>query len=170
MVSESDIQMGGTHISRQNSPPRVKENKIKITSPKELKNYKIVTYSNDTNEQILIKKFEIKTENLHRSSHQIYGLIRVYKGRNDLFVGSQTTVDHLCRKQEYDRKLLESVFTLGSKDISFAFHKNTKARIIDLFQIAFDKLKAQGKLKELFQKYQVDPPYKSFPMTPFPEK
>ncbi len=69
----------GPVFQNQISLHALKKRKIKINSPEELKKYKIATYFNDAGERVLINDFGFAKEELHRSSQQVHGLVRVYK-------------------------------------------------------------------------------------------
>lgn len=131
----------------------LKSRKIKINSPEAIKHYKIATYFNDAGEQILVDKFNVKLEDLHRSGKQLDGLRRVAAGRNDLFVGSEITLVNLCKKGGFDRNDFEQVYVLSTNDISYAFHRDTPDSMIRKFQRAFDDIKADGTLDDIKQKY-----------------
>ena len=131
----------------------LKNRKIKINTPDALKNYKIATYFNDAGEQILIEKYDIKLEDLHRSGKQLDGLRRVAGGRNDLFVGSEVTLVTLCQKGGFDRDDFERVFDLSVNDINYAFHRDTSDSVIRKFQKAFDDIRAEGKLDDIKRNY-----------------
>lgn len=132
----------------------LKSKNIKITSPSELKKYRIATYLDDSGEQILVKEYGLSLDDLHRSASQIAGLRRVYYGRNDLFVGNQPTLEHLSKKAGFNSDEFEPVFVLHINKLCYAFHYDTSDDIIELFQQALDRLKKEGEVDKIFEKYQ----------------
>ena len=48
----------------------------------------------------------------------------------------------------------EPIFTVDTSDVSYAFNVSTPDSIINRFQVALDKLKASGKIDEVFKKYE----------------
>ncbi len=118
-----------------------------------MKKYRIGTYLKDVGEDLLIKKTELQYSDLDRSPRQSLGLRKLFAGRNDLFVGSQITVDKLCNQEGYQKDDIEPVFTLSRDVMCFAFHRDMPDQIIEKFQKAFDDLKSEGTLDKLFQRY-----------------
>ena len=131
----------------------LKSRKIIINSITDLKRYKIGTYIKDVGENILIKKAGLKLSDLDRTPQQALGVIQLFAGRNDLFVGSKVTVDKICEKHGYRKEDIEPVFVLSRDVMCYAFHKEIPDAVIEKFQKAFNDLKAEGKLEELFRKY-----------------
>ncbi len=49
----------------------------------------------------------------------------------------------------------ETIYTVDSSDVSFAFHRDTPDWVIQRFQRALDDIKAEGLYDRVFEKYRV---------------
>lgn len=131
----------------------LKRRNIKINSFEDLRNYKIGTLRGDVTEDLLIKKANLKISDFERVSSNIQNTRKLQAGRIDLVAHSKDTTTFTCRKARIDPDELEPVFTLDKKGMYYAFHKETLDSMITILQTAFDDLKKQGKLLEIFHKY-----------------
>jgi polar amino acid transport system substrate-binding protein len=75
-------------------------------------------------------------------------------GRIDLVPQTKDTTMHVCKKAGLNPDEFEQVFTLDTKKkLYYAFHKETPDSVITMFQKAFNDIKNEGKLAEIFKKY-----------------
>jgi len=132
----------------------LKKRHIKINSIDDIKKYRIGTQREDVVESLLIKKSGMKVTDFERVAASILNIKKLYAGRIDLVPQCKETTLIKCREAGIDPDAFESVFTLDKKSNYYAFHKDTPDEIIKIFQSAFDELKHEGRLSEIFDKYQ----------------
>lgn len=131
----------------------LRENNIHINSLADLKKYKIGTLRGDATEDVLVKKAGMKVRDFEQVSSNIQNTRKLALGRIDLAVHSEDTMLSTCMEAQIGCDKFEAVYTLDTKRMYYAFHKNTPEKIIRIFQRAFDEIKKEGKLEEIFKKY-----------------
>lgn len=131
-----------------------KKRNIEINSVADLNQYQIGTLRYDVLESILLTNTNLEKNNLDRVSSNILNTKKLYKNRIDLVATSNKTMVQTSHDLELNTDWFENVYSFGEKSMNFAFHKNTPDYIIESFQAAFDELKANGQIAEIFNKYQ----------------
>lgn len=125
---------------------------IKISNPEMLKNYRIGTIIDDAGEQDMVK-LGIPLDQLERNSSNVSNLKKLYLDRIDLIVCGWTTLINNAEQAGINPENYETVYTVDSADLYFAFNINTPDRIIDLFQKTLDRMKASGRYDQLYRVY-----------------
>ncbi len=131
----------------------LKKKHIKINAHRDLRDYKIGTIRGDAYEEVLITKTGMKIDDLHPASTSLQNIKKLLHGRIDLMALSTGAAIATFKAEGINPNRLEIVFTLDVEGMYYAFHKGTPDSVIAQFQAAFDKLKKEGKLAELFSKY-----------------
>jgi len=131
----------------------LKNKKIKISKFEDLKNYKIGTLRGDITEDLLVKYAGLQLSDLDRISSYLGNMKKLSAERISLIAASKNTVMSMHNKAGLNYEDLEPVFILGNASTYYAFNKNTPDDLINLFQKAFDKLKDEGKIAEIFKQY-----------------
>ncbi len=131
----------------------LKSRNITINSFKELSRYKFGTLRDDVVENLLIERSDLTLNDFYRSNSNLQNTKMLAAGRIDLVASSFETLNVTCRKAGLNPDIFESVIILEKKSIYYAFHKDTADSVILTFQKAFDKLKSEGVLDEILNKY-----------------
>lgn len=131
----------------------LKSEKIQINSAAELVEYRIGTLRYDVLEDILIEETGMKVSDFDRVSRNLFNTKKLYAKRVDLIATSAKTIQQTSKELGLNPNLFKKVYSLGSKSMNFAFHKDTPDSIINLFEIAFFDLKQEGKINKIFDKY-----------------
>jgi len=131
----------------------LKKRNIKIKSLEDVKKYRIGTQRDDVVESLLVKKTGMNVTDFERVAASISNVKKLHAGRIDLLPQSKETTIIKCREAGIDPDEFEAVYTLDKKSNYYAFHKDTSDEIISRFQAAFDALKNEGKLLEIFHNY-----------------
>lgn len=131
----------------------LKSEKIQINSAAELVEYRIGTLRYDVLEDILIEETGMKVSDFDRVSRNLFNTKKLYAKRVDLIATSAKTIQQTSKELGLNPNLFEKVYSLGSKSMNFAFHKDTPDSIINLFETAFFDLKQEGEINKIFDKY-----------------
>jgi polar amino acid transport system substrate-binding protein len=131
----------------------LKSRNIKINSYEDLRKYKIGTLRGDVVEELLVKNTGMKTSDFEQVSSNIHNTRKLFFGRIDLIPQSKVTTIHTCKEAGFNPDDFEPVFSLGKKNMYYAFHKETPDSVIVVFQEAFNDIKSDGKLDEIFKKF-----------------
>jgi polar amino acid transport system substrate-binding protein len=131
----------------------LKSEKIQINSAAELVEYRIGTLRYDVLEDILIEETGMKVSDFDRVSRNLFNTKKLYAKRVNLIATSAKTIQQTSKELELNPNLFEKVYSLGSKSMNFAFHKDTPDSIINLFETAFFDLKQEGEINKIFDKY-----------------
>jgi polar amino acid transport system substrate-binding protein len=132
----------------------LKKRHIKINSIEDIKKYRIGTQREDVVESLLVKKTGMKVTQFERVAASILNMKKLHAGRIDIVPQCKETTIIKCREAGLDPNEFEPVYTLDKKSNYYAFHKDTSDDVISEFQSAFDTLKKEGKLAEIFRKYK----------------
>ncbi|MDX2512897.1 MAG: ABC transporter substrate-binding protein [Desulfobacterales bacterium] len=130
-----------------------KNRRLKIESATDLNDYTFGTVIDDVGENHLLN-LAVKREQLERNTAYINCIKMIQADRVDMVVMSWETFSLYAMQGGIDRENFEKVFTIGERDLYYAFHKDTSDWIIDKFQKAFDGLNAEGKIDALIWKYK----------------
>ena len=129
-----------------------KSRHLKFDLQDDLLNHTYGTVIDDVGEQFLVD-LGIQRERLERTSAYTNCIKMLRAGRVDMVAMSWETFSLFAGREAIDTSDYESVFTLASSDLYYAFHKNAPQWIVAKFQEALDALKAEGKLDALKEKY-----------------
>ena len=132
----------------------LKSRHIAIAAPAELKKYRIDTYIGAASEDVLVKEFGLRLEDLDRSERQVSTVQKIQLGRGDLFPASYPTLDRMCVELHCQREVFEPVFPLSRAQLYYAFSKDTPDAVVTQLQSAFDTLKAEGVLGQIGRQYR----------------
>jgi len=131
----------------------LKKKNIKINSFKDLKKHKIGTLRGDVTEDLLVKYAGIQLSDLDRVYSNVANIKKLSAERVALIAESKNTLMTTYKEAGLNYDDFESVFILDKKNMYYAFHKETPDALIALFQKAFDEIKSEGKLDEIFHRY-----------------
>jgi ABC-type amino acid transport substrate-binding protein len=96
----------------------------------------------------------VQVTQFERVAASILNMKKLHAGRIDIVPQCKETTIIKCREAGLDPNEFEPVYTLDKKSNYYAFHKDTSDDVISAFQSAFDTLKKEGKLAEIFRKYK----------------
>jgi ABC-type amino acid transport substrate-binding protein len=117
-----------------------KDKNIKIDRIEDLSGYKIAAIKNDIGELTLLEK-GIKSSNIDLASNNKSNIFKLKKGRVDLWSYEENVASLHLFEQGENLDEYESVFTLKTGELYFAFNNQTSPIVIKKFQDALDKLK-----------------------------
>jgi len=129
-----------------------KNRHLRFDSQAELLNYTYGTVIDDVGEQFLIN-LGIQKDRLERTSAYANCIKMLRADRVDMVAMSWETFSLFASQEGIDTASYESVSTLASSDLYYAFYKNTPQWIVAKFQTTLDELKAEGRLDALRKKY-----------------
>ncbi len=129
-----------------------KDRHIKIDSFEDLKKYKIGVIFEDVAEQVLIEK-GINKEDLESVSKTVHNIKKLNSERIDLWGYGEDTAKWEIKKQGFEPNDYETVYIIQSKDLYFAFYKETDDALINQFQKALDELKEAGEYQKVLDHY-----------------
>lgn len=132
-----------------------KERKLSITSPEDMKKYKIGAVIQDVGEQLLIEAgVPAKDIDSTGGTNAISKSIKKMNlGRLDAFAYDQNVLKWELKKQGFDVNLYETVYVLKSGELYYAFHKDTPDDIIQKMQEYLDALKSEGVYQKIRDTY-----------------
>ena len=93
-------------------------------------------------------------DQLDRTISYISNIKKLNINRIDMVVQSWEVFSNFAKELSINPDFFETVYLVDTKDIFYAFHKETPDWIIKKFQKAFDKLKEEGKLDDLTKLYK----------------
>ena len=129
-----------------------KHRQFKFDSQAELQNHTYGTVIDDVGEQFLLD-IGVQRDRLERTSAYANCIRMLRADRVDMVVMSWETFRLFASREKIDTSDYESVLTLASSDLYYAFHRNAPPWIVAKFQDALDALKAEGRLGALRKKY-----------------
>jgi len=136
-----------------------KERRIRITSPDDLKKYRIGVVFNDLSEQ-LAAEMGIEDENIDPVSSGEINLLKLNRNRIDLWNYEANVAKWLITHFGFKMEDYEVVYILKKElPTYFAFHRNTPDKIIQKFQRALDELRKtppgtmESELDKIVKKY-----------------
>lgn len=130
-----------------------KSKNIKINDWKEVNNYKIGSQKNDAGSQLLIKAGGDKSKFSIVASAKLYPKM-LERDRVDLVPFNKTVLFWYMKQEGIDTSKYEMVKPLKQLTLNFAFSKNVSDETISALQGAFDKLKANGTVDKIINKYK----------------
>ncbi len=129
-----------------------KDRNIKINSIQDLKNYKIGVIFEDFAEQVLVGK-GIGKDELEPVSKTVHNIKKLNSGRIDLWGYGEDTAKWELKEHGFEPDDYETVYIIQSKDLYFAFNKETDDGMIKIFQAALDELKENGEYQKILDHY-----------------
>ncbi|MCP3942134.1 MAG: ABC transporter substrate-binding protein [Desulfobacteraceae bacterium] len=131
----------------------LKSRNIKITSNKELLNYKIGTVRDDVGDQLVITA-GVPKDKLDRVSSYEVNIKKLNGGRIDLYISSMSNVTVYANKMGIDPDRFESVYVLDESHLCYAFNKGVSDDVINKLQTAYNELIADGTFDKISKKYK----------------
>ena len=129
-----------------------KDRNIKIDSLEDIKKYKIGTIRDDIAELYLINA-GISVDNMESVAETILNIKKLNRGRIDLWAYGEDGAMWELKANGFNPVEYESVRVIGSKDIYFAFNKDTPDAVIQTLQAALDSLKNDGEYQKILDRY-----------------
>jgi polar amino acid transport system substrate-binding protein len=130
----------------------LKSKKMKIKTKKDLHKYRIGTIINDSSE-LFMKRLGVPIDKLHRNNNAVNNTRKLELDRIDLVVTNWVEFKIIAKDLNINTNLYETVYTVDTSIVSYAFHKTTPEWIIKKFQKALNKIKEEGKYNEILNKY-----------------
>lgn len=133
----------------------LKDNDITINQEKDLNNYTIGSVKKDIGENLLLEKnFNKKNLDSIDGTNSLATLFYKLERRKIDMIAYDTRVAlYSAELNGYDKDEYKIVYTLGNKDLYFAFNKHTPDKIIEKWQKALDEIKENGQYKKIIEKY-----------------
>lgn len=136
-----------------------KRNDIKIKDIKELNNYKLLIkndsfYSNIIMKQHGVEKFTEIEESIKNKA--LYALNELFAENTELIVLSKLETEAMCEFAGYDFDKLEIAYENDdlNSDLYLGLNKEIDNKIMEKVTTAFEKLRNDGSLKEILNKYE----------------
>ncbi len=129
-----------------------KERNIKINSPEDLKKYRIGVISEDVAEQLLAE-LGISKYDMDRVPQTILNIRKLNVGRIDLWGYGEDVAKWEIKTHGFDPGDYETAYVLKSKELYFAFNKETSDALIQKLQKALDEVKKRGDYQKILDKY-----------------
>ena len=129
-----------------------KKRGIKINSVKDINQYTTGAVREDIGEQMLLN-LGVKKEQIYLTNSGITTAKMLHKGRFDMWAYEQIVALWNIKELGYNPKDYEEVYILKESAYYYAFHRGTNDKIVVKLQKALDELLADGKVKELLNKY-----------------
>lgn len=130
-----------------------KSRSLRIESRLDLAHYTFGTVIDDVGEHHILN-LGVTKEQLERNTAYVNCVNMLQADRVDMVVMSWETFDLVADDAGIDKVNFENVFTIGSSDLYYAFHRGTSDETITKFQNAFDELRAAGNVAALIRKYK----------------
>lgn len=134
-----------------------KKQKIKITSPDDLRSYHIGTLVDDASEMFLTR-LGLDQKQFMRNTNSQSNLRMLDRGRIDFIVAGWEAILSDAKATGLNPDDFEKAYTVDSSEVSIAFHKETPDWIIQKFQQALNNIKAEGLYDRIFEKYNLSKP------------
>jgi polar amino acid transport system substrate-binding protein len=129
---------------------------VRLTSPRQLNNYKIGTVVDDINETVLVN-LGVPLANLDRAASSTQNFEKFKHGRFDLLPFTENGIHTALKLNGMNPDNYRVVFTLSENRLYYAFHKSTPDAVVQKYQQALDTLRKNGTLKKIQKKYGVIP-------------
>ncbi len=134
----------------------LKSKNIVIKDISDFANYKIGAVLKDVAEQLLLEKGVSKRNIQHVNGADAIKMSfnKMEKDRIDMFAYNTIVALNDAKKNGFDTSKYEIIYKLTVADLSFAFNKKTDDKIIQKWQNALDKVKANGTYSNIMNKYK----------------
>ncbi len=135
----------------------LKERKLSIKEPADLKKYKIGAVIQDIGEQLLIEAglSQKEIDSTGGTSAILKSIKKMNIGRMDAFAYEESVMKWELKQQGFDLNLYETAYILKTGELYYALHKDTPDTVIQQMQEALDELKRAGdyqKIKDFYLK------------------
>jgi len=132
-----------------------KDKKIKISDIKDIENYKVGLIKDGIAIQTLIG-MELDNKNFDVGQTPIANAQKLRANRIDIWAYEERVARNILASISEKVEDYESIYTIKTGYLYFAFNKNTSNEIIKKFQNSLDKLKNQDreKFQEILKKYE----------------
>jgi polar amino acid transport system substrate-binding protein len=131
---------------------------IKVSNLEDVKNYKMVVQEKDSMAEFFLSNgFSPKNPNFNLLSKQVLSLKMLFAGRVDLIPYHPLALKYKVGKDGLDERKLSKVLTLPVEGAYYmAFSKGSDATLISRAQNAFNKLRKNGDIEAIRQRYSVE--------------
>jgi polar amino acid transport system substrate-binding protein len=129
-----------------------KDKNIKIASVQDMKKYQIGVIRDDVGEQILVKA-GISIDTLERVADTKQNIKKLNRGRIDLIAYGVNVALWEIKSMGLNPEEFETVYSLSSGQLYFAFHIDTENSIIQKLQNVLDELKSDGEYQKIMDQY-----------------
>lgn len=132
-----------------------KSQHIKITSNKDMLNYKIGAVRDDIGEQLLIDEGILPKQIEDVGGvDALFKLIKMFdRDRFDMLAYEESVTKWEQKRNGFDPDKYEVVFQLKKGFLYFAFHKETPTQLINELQNILNEIKKEGRVQEIVKKY-----------------
>lgn len=129
-----------------------KEKRIVIRGVEDLKKYTIGVVRDDVGEQALIEA-GVPESVIEAVGSPDLNAKKLNRGRIDMWAYGDIVAKWILKKNGFNPDRYESVFTLKTGSMYYAFNKNTHSKLIADLQRVFDEIKSEGRVEELIDRY-----------------
>lgn len=129
-----------------------KDKKIVIQNTEDLKKYKTGVIIEDIVDQIL-SAMHLGEGCLEKVSMTTHNIKKLNSGRIDMIGYGEDAAKWEIKRHGFSPADYETVYVLQSKDLYFAFHKDTPDEIIRVLQKNLDELKKEGEYQKILDLY-----------------
>lgn len=141
-----DKNEAGNHIIA------MKSQHIKITSPDDLKKYRIGAVLGDIG-QDLASDAKVPDSQIDTCTNGTLLIKKMLKKRFDVMSYGYPTLESLLKEEKIDKELFEIVYTFPPLPMGYAFNKDTDPALIKELQKALDSVHADGTAEKIRKKY-----------------
>ena len=126
-----------------------------IKSMQELQSHSFSVTQGSVTDVVLSRN---KFNKIYRVKRPIQNIKMLYRGRVDFIVANQWSIDAAAKNTEINTNIFIRLFEFSelNYDLYFAFNKETPTAVVELYRRAYGKLKKDGSIKKLQQKWNVD--------------
>ncbi len=131
---------------------------IDLKNLKDAKKFKIATTIDDVRERYLLNNGFMMNEHLLQSPSNEQNLIKLQKGKVDLWPISELVAVELIKKHKNKNQEIVKAFhiaDLSSEGLYMAFNKDTSEEIVNKFRMGLEKIKSNGTYSEILKKYNI---------------
>lgn len=149
---EKDYRWIGPVFTKKWEVYTLKTSNFKVNDDEDLKTLPVIgLVRGDVREEWLINK---KLTNLHSVTHHQQNIQRLLMGRVSAIVYEKSGLTQLMNEMEIDSSMIESIFTINEAPVYIAVSKKTSLKTFKTWQRAFEKIKKNGKLKQISTLWQ----------------
>ncbi len=131
----------------------LKSNNIELDSLSEIRRFSIGTPRDDVVEDILVEKAGLTISDFLQVSSDLKNMRNLSLGIVELIPSNNDTLIDTCHQLNLDPDDFKSVIILDKTSLYYAFNIETPDYVIEAFQKAFNELKNERKVADIFSLY-----------------
>jgi len=126
--------------------------KYHISSATDLKNYTFGVIKDDVGEQLLLGA-GVPATSIQRVNTSLQNIKKLLMGRIDFWSYGEIVARWQINELGFDRNDFQTAHVLQTKDLYFAFHRQTDPGIVGLLQNILEKMKKTGEHEKIVSAY-----------------